>query len=88
MPAGPSGLEGLGGYSLRQEFITSHCPQHNGMVERVIRTLKEQCVQRHRFESIQNAARAIGDLIQFSKELIPYPRLRSSIGNLAEDDGV
>jgi putative transposase len=27
-------------YGLRQEFITPHCPQQNGMVERVIRTLK------------------------------------------------
>nr|WP_278044760.1 hypothetical protein [Pigmentiphaga kullae] len=28
-------------YGLRQEFITPHCPQQNGMIERVIRTLKE-----------------------------------------------
>lgn len=28
-------------YGLKHEFITSHCPQQNGMVERVIRTLKE-----------------------------------------------
>jgi putative transposase len=27
-------------YGLRQEFITPHCPQQNGMVERVIRTLQ------------------------------------------------
>lgn len=39
-------------YGLRQEFITPHCPQQNGMVERVIPTLKEQCVHRHRFESL------------------------------------
>ncbi|WP_435166050.1 hypothetical protein [Falsirhodobacter sp. 1013] len=32
------------------------------MVERVIRTLKEQSIHRHRFESIQHAARAIGGL--------------------------
>ncbi|WP_316679515.1 hypothetical protein [Ralstonia chuxiongensis] len=38
-------------YGLRQEFITLHCTQQNGMVERVIRTLKEQCVHRHRFET-------------------------------------
>ena len=30
-------------YGLEQEFITPHCPQQNGMMERVIRTLKEQC---------------------------------------------
>ena len=34
------------GNGLRQEFITPHHPQQNGMVERVIRTLKEQCVHR------------------------------------------
>ena len=32
---------------LQQEFITPHCPQQNGLVERVIRTSKEQCVHRH-----------------------------------------
>ena len=40
------------GYGLRQEFITPHCPEQNGMVERLIRTLKEQCVHRHRFETL------------------------------------
>ena len=39
------------GYGLKQEFITPDCPQQNGMVERAIRTLKEQCTHRHRFES-------------------------------------
>ncbi|WP_255548300.1 DDE-type integrase/transposase/recombinase [Luteibacter sp. dw_328] len=48
-------------YGLQQEFITPHCPQQNGMVERVIRTLKEQCVHRHRFESLTHAMRTIGD---------------------------
>ena len=38
-------------YGLQQKFITPHCPQQNGLVERVIRTLKEQCVHRHRFET-------------------------------------
>jgi putative transposase len=38
-------------YGLRQEFITPHYPQQNGMIERVIWTLKEQCVHRHRFET-------------------------------------
>jgi len=47
-------------YGLRQEFITPHCPQQNGMIERVIRPLKEQCMHRHRFETQQHAARVIG----------------------------
>ena len=35
------------------------------MIERVISTLKEQCVHRHRFETQQYAIRVIGDWIQF-----------------------
>jgi putative transposase len=63
------------GYGLRQEFITPHCPQQNGMVERVIRTLKEQCVHRHRFETLQHASRVIGDWIQFYNDKRPHQAL-------------
>lgn len=62
-------------YGLRQEFITPHCPQQNGMVERVIRTLKEQCAHRHRFESQQHATRVIGDWIQFYNHRRPHQAL-------------
>lgn len=63
------------GYGLLQEFITPHCPQQNGMVERVIRTLKEQCAHRHRFESQQHASRVIGDWIQFYNHRRPHQAL-------------
>ena len=49
----------VGGYGLKQEFIMLHCPQQNGMVERLIRTLKE-CVHRSRFESQTHALWVIG----------------------------
>ena len=62
-------------YGLQQEFITPHCPQQNGMVERVIRTLKEQCAHRHRFESQQHAIRVIGDWIQFYNHRRPHQAL-------------
>lgn len=62
-------------YGLQQEFITPHCPQQNGMVERVIRTLKEQCVHRQRFESLAHATRAIGDWIQFYNNRRPHQAL-------------
>lgn len=52
-------------YGLKQAFITPHCPQQNGMVERVIRTLKEQWVHRHPFDRSQHATCAIGDWISF-----------------------
>lgn len=62
-------------YGLKQEFITPHCPQQNGMVERVIRTLKEQCVHRHRFETLQHASRVIGDWIRFYNTRRPHQAL-------------
>jgi putative transposase len=63
------------GYGLKQEFITPHTPEQNGLVERVIRTLKEQCVHRTRFESLQHASRAIGDWINFYNNQRPHQAL-------------
>lgn len=63
-------------YGLHQEFITPHCPQQNGMVERVIRTLKEQCAHRHRFENLQHASRVIGDWIRFYNHQRPHQALK------------
>jgi len=63
------------GYGLRQEFITPHTPEQNGLVERVIRTLKEQCVHRHRFETLQHASRVIGDWIGFYNTERPHQSL-------------
>lgn len=62
-------------YGLKQEFITPHCPQQNGMVERVIRTLKEQCAHRHRFETLQHASRVISDWITFYNTRRPHQAL-------------
>lgn len=62
-------------YGLKQEFITPHCPQQNGMVERLIRTIKEQCIHRHRFESQQHATRALSDWIQFYNNRRPHHAL-------------
>jgi putative transposase len=63
------------GYGLRQEFITPHCPQQNGMVERLIRTVKEQCLHRHRFETQRHAARVLSDWIQFYNTRRPHQAL-------------
>ncbi|MFC5739905.1 integrase core domain-containing protein [Sinirhodobacter huangdaonensis] len=45
------------------------------MVERLIRTLKEQCVHRHRFESTQHATRVIEDWISFYNTRRPHQAL-------------
>jgi len=42
-------------YGLEQEFITPYSPEQNGLVERFIRSFKEECVWQHRFESIVQA---------------------------------
>lgn len=63
-------------YGLQQEFIRPHCPQPNGMVERVIRSLKEQCVHRHRFETLQHASRVISDWIAFYNHRRPHQTLK------------
>lgn len=44
-------------------------------MERVIRTLKEQCAHRHRFETLQHAARVIGDRIRFYNHRRPHQAL-------------
>lgn len=60
------------GYGLQQEFITPHTPEQNGLVERLIRTIKEQCVHRHRFETLQHASRIIADWISFYNNRRPH----------------
>jgi putative transposase len=62
-------------YGIRREFIAPHCPQQNGMIERVIRTLKEQCVHRHRFETQQHASRVTGEWIRFYNTRRPHQAL-------------
>src|ERR1700753_2875760 len=63
------------GYGLPQEFITPHSPEQNGMVERLIRTLKEQCVHRHRFETLQHGRRVISDWVSFYNQRRPHQAL-------------
>jgi putative transposase len=56
-------------------FITPHSPEQNGMVQRVIRTLKEQCVHRHRFETLQHARRVIADWVTSYNHRRPHQAL-------------
>jgi putative transposase len=45
------------------------------MVVRVIRTLKEQCAHRHRFESLTQASWVIADWIGFYNHRYPHQAL-------------
>lgn len=62
-------------YGVREEFITPHCPERNGVVERVIRTLKDQGAYRHRFETQQHASRIIANWIAFYNNRRPHQAL-------------
>lgn len=62
-------------YGLSQEYITPYTPEQNGLVERVFRTLKEECVWLHRFESIEQAEKAIGAWIEKYNTQRPHEAL-------------
>jgi len=53
------------------------------MMERLIRSLKEQCVHRHRFESLAHTNRKIGDWIQFYNHKRPHQALAMRTPNEA-----
>jgi len=62
-------------YGLRQEYITPYTPEQNGLVERVFRTMKEECVWLHRFESLEEAERAISQWIEKYNTYRPHEAL-------------
>jgi putative transposase len=62
-------------YGLRQEFITPYTPEQNGLVERFIRSLKEECIWQHRFESLSHARQVIADWIRYYNTQRPHQAL-------------
>ena len=62
-------------YGLSQEFITPHTPEQNGLIERFIQSLKDECVWLHRFESLQHARSVIGNWIEEYNTERPHQEL-------------
>ena len=62
-------------YRLRQEFITPYTPEQNGMIERFFRSLKEECVWQHRFNSFEEAKRAVKRWIDWYNDSRPHQAL-------------
>lgn len=62
-------------YNIKQEFITPYSPEQNGLVERFIRTLKEDCVWLNRFESLAHARAKIGAWIRYYNTERPHSAL-------------
>ena len=62
-------------YGLIQEFTTPYTPEQNGLVERFFRSLKEECIWHHRFESLGQARTVIDRWIRYYNEERPHQSL-------------
>jgi len=62
-------------YGLDTEYITPYTPEQNGVVERFMRTLKEECIWLHMFASFTEAKRIIEDWIEEYNTERPHQEL-------------
>ena len=62
-------------YGIKQAFIRPHTPQQNGMVERLIRSVKEQCLWLHNFESLEEARQALRAWFGYYNDHRPHQAL-------------
>ena len=62
---------------LQQEFITLYTLELNGLLERLFRSLKEECVWQHRFDNVEGARQTITRWITWynagrPRQALPY----------------
>ena len=62
-------------YRLAQEFITPYTPEQNGLIERFFRSLKEECVWQHNFQSFAEAGAKIREWIAWYNRERPHQAL-------------
>ena len=62
-------------YRLQQEFITPYTPEQNGIIERFFRSLKEECVWQHTFQTFEEARRIIRDWVHWYNHERPHQAL-------------
>ncbi len=62
-------------YRLQQEFITPYTPEQNGIIERFFRSLKEECVWQHTFQTFEEARGIIRDWLQWYNQGRPHSAL-------------
>ena len=62
-------------YRLEQEYITPYTPEQNGLIERWFRSLKEECVWQHTFESFAEAKLKVNAWIHWYNEARPHQAL-------------
>lgn len=59
-------------YAMTQEFTTQYTPEQNGLVVRFFRSLKEECIRLHRFESLGQARADINRSMRYYDEERPH----------------
>lgn len=62
-------------YRLPQEFITPYTPEQNGLIERFFRSLKEECVWQHQFQTFEEARRSIRAWVHWYNHGRPHQAL-------------
>jgi putative transposase len=62
-------------YRLQQEFITPYTPEQNGIIERFFRSLKEECVWQHAFQTFEDARGIIRDWMHWYNHGRPHSAL-------------
>lgn len=60
---------------LPQACITPYTPEQNGIIERVFRSLKEECVWQHQFETFEEARQRIRAWVAWYNEGRPHQAL-------------
>jgi putative transposase len=63
-------------YRLSQEFITPYTPEQNGIIERFFRSLKEECVWQHQFQTFEDARQRIRTWLAWYNEGRPHQALK------------
>jgi putative transposase len=62
-------------YGLEPEYITPYSPEQNGVIERFMRTLKEECIWMHLFSSFKEAKAIIESWIEEYNTQRPHQEL-------------
>lgn len=62
-------------YRLSQEFVTPYTPEQNGLIERFFRSLKEECVWQHNFDSFEASKAIVARWIDWYNTRRPHQAL-------------